>query len=381
MCGIYKAAGHEVEVASLDAPERVLDFGFPATVHGLGPGRGVFGYTRRAVPWLKRNVGRFDLVIINSVWQYHALAGYRALAGGDVPYCVFTHGMMDPYFKRQYPLKHLKKLIYWLAFLRPIVNRATSLFFTSEEEKLLARESFPGYHPVETVVPYGSFGPNCEAGAAAEEFLASWPQLRGQRLAITLGRIHAKKGTDILIDSFAATLGKDPAWRLVIAGPDQTGWQKALEARASALGISDRVVWTGMLKGSMKWGAFFASEVFVLPSHQENFGIVVAEALSCSLPVLLSNKINIWREIERHEAGFVNPDTVAGTVAGLERWMGLSAEQRLAMRGAAQECFGAEFNYHEASRRLLEIFSGLARKPLLPTASALPTAQDEAIHS
>jgi glycosyltransferase involved in cell wall biosynthesis len=76
-----------------------------------------------------------------------------------------------------------------------------------------------------------------------------------------------------------------------MAGPDQAGWQMKLEIQAEKLGISERVSWTGMLSGDLKWGAFHAADVFILPSHQENFGIVVAEALSCSLPVLISNKV------------------------------------------------------------------------------------------
>ena len=105
---------------------------------------------------------------------------------------------------------------------------------------------------------------------------AKFPALRGQRLAISLGRIHPKKGTDILIRAFAATLAKNSAWHLIIAGPDQTGWQRDLEALAQSLSIADRVTFTGKLEGPLKWGAFAASEVFVLTSHQENFGIVVA---------------------------------------------------------------------------------------------------------
>src|SRR6185437_1538003 len=111
----------------------------------------------------------------------------------------------------------------------------------------------------------------------------------------SLGRIHPKKGTDILIASFAASLAKNPDWQLVIVGPDQIGWQKELQALAESLGVSNRITWTGALAGSLKWGAFSASELFVIPSHQENFGIVVAEAMSCNLPVVMSNKVNIWR--------------------------------------------------------------------------------------
>ena len=141
----------------------------------------------------------------------------------------------------------------------------------------------------------------------------------------------------LLIRAFAGTLARDLSWRLVIAGPDQTGWQKELEALANNLGVADRITWTGMLKGKIKWGSFAASEVFVLPSHQENFGIAVAEAMACGLPVVVSNKVNIWREIAAYRAGMVCEDTFEGTKTALESWADLSAEEIADLRGRARK--------------------------------------------
>lgn len=92
--------------------------------------------------------------------------------------------------------------------------------------------------------------------------------------------------------------------------------------------------WPEMLDGEQKWGAIGCSEVFVLPSHQENFGIVVAEALACRVPVLISNKINISREVQSEAAGFVETDTLAGTEALLQQWIGLSPQERKAASSA-----------------------------------------------
>lgn len=145
ICGIYKTGGHEVEIASFDSPAFALGCNFPAIVTGLGPSSGVYGYSRRALGWLKSNVSRFDLVIINCIWQYNAVAVYRAIAGTDIPYAVFTHGMLDPYFKKRFRIKHLKKSIYWHCILHKILRQASAVFFTCEEEKLLARQSFSRY--------------------------------------------------------------------------------------------------------------------------------------------------------------------------------------------------------------------------------------------
>jgi glycosyltransferase involved in cell wall biosynthesis len=362
LCHVYHSGGHEVDVASLDSPKSIGQYNFPARVFALGPGWGLYGYAPRAAKWFSENLARYDVVFINCIWQYNTLAAYRALAGTATPYAVFTHGMLDPYFRKRFPLKHIKKSIYWHLFLRKILSGATTVLFTCEEEKILARQSFPGYQVKETVVPYGIFGPECDLAAAGEEFLTQWPVLRGKRLVVTIGRIHPKKGTDILIKAFAAIMAEGPSWHLVIAGPDQIGIKKDLEVLAARLGIAERITWTGMLTGEAKWGALAASEVFVLPSHQENFGIVVAEALACGMPVIVSDKVNIWREVESYGAGLVCEDTVEGATAGLRHWQALSSGDIAAMRIRSKRCFDELFNYDATAQRALDIVEQVARQ-------------------
>lgn len=363
LCHIYHMGGHSVSVATLDSPDLVKKYNFPAEVFALGPGLGLYGYTRGAVKWFKANISKYDVVFINCIWQYNTLAAYEALAKTKIPYAVFTHGMLDPYFKRRFPLKHIKKSIYWHLFLQQILANATTVLFTCEEEKILARESFPRYKVREMIVPYGTFGPECDTAQAVEEFLTKWPHLRGKRLALSMGRIHPKKGTDILIEAFAESLAKDPSWHLVIAGPDQIGMQKQLQALAERVGLEGKITWTGMLRDNLKWGALTAAEVFVLPSHQENFGIVVAEALVCSVPVILSDKVNIWREVVNYWAGLVCDDTMVGTRNALRRWAELSQEEIAALRLRSRKCFDDLFNYDVTAKKALDIVELLAQQP------------------
>ena len=373
ICSIYRSGGHEVDVASLDSPEAVRQYEFPAQVFALGPGWGVFGYAPRAARWFKENLARYDVVFIDGIWQYNTLAAYRALEGTETPYALFTHGMLDPYFKNRYPLKHLKKTIYWRLFLQRILRDANAVLFTCEEEKVLARQSFPGYQAREIVVPFGIFRPECDRAVVTEEFLTRWPALAGKRLAISMGRIHSKKGIDILIEAFARSLALDPAWHLVIAGPDTDGLQAELEALAARLGMANRITWTGMLKGTLKWGALAAAEVFALPSHQENFGLAIVEAMACSLPVIVSDKVNIWREIDDYRAGSVCKDTVEGTEACLTQWRGLSGDEIDALRIRSRRCFDERFNYEATAEMALEIVDRIANVPGVPP--ALPGRQ------
>jgi glycosyltransferase involved in cell wall biosynthesis len=328
------------------------------TVYAMGPAYLGYAYAPKLLPWLKAHAHNYDAIIVNGIWQYHSFAVWRALAGTKTPYYVFTHGMLDPWFKHMYPLKHLKKCLYWPWAEYRVLRDARKVIFTCEDERLLARESFKLYKVNEAITAYGVANPPANSEGLTAQFLAQYPQLQGKRLALYLSRIHVKKGCDLLITAFAKVAPQDANLHLVMAGPDQIGWVPKLQAQAKALGIADRITWLGMLQGDLKWGAFYAAEIFVLPSHQENFGIVVAEALACGKPVLISNKVNIWREIVADGAGLMAEDTQAGTDELLQRWLAMSAEDFAAMQAKTIPCFQKRFHVQRAAERLLEILRG-----------------------
>ena len=348
--------GHSVEVATLDAPGQPFLNTFPLQAHPLGPSKGFYRYNDKLVPWLKANAERYDAIVVNGIWQYHSFGVWRALRGSGKPYYVFTHGMLDPWFRRQYPLKHAKKWLYWPWADYRVLRDARAVLFTSEEERLQARESFWLYRANERVVAYGTSGPPADSVRALETFHAQFPQLRGKRFLIFLGRIHEKKGCDLLIRAFAEQASRQGDLMLVMAGPDQTGWAASLKETARQLGVAERIEWIGMVRGDLKWGALHASEAFVLPSHQENFGIAVVEALACAKPVLISNKVNIWREIEQDGAGIVADDTQAGAHQLLQAWEKLSDSQRQAMGQSAARTFRQRYTVDAMAESLITLF-------------------------
>ena len=360
VCPELAALGVSTTVASLDTPGEKFLEGFPAAaVVPLGPVAGIYGY-RRGLPERIRELAlQHDAVIVHGSWQYHGLATWRALRGTGIPYFVYPHGMLDPWFKRTYPLKHLKKWLYWPWGEYRVLRDARAVLFTTDQERVLARQSFWLYRANEVVAGYGTSPPPGEAEEQRRAFLGRWPELAGKRLWLYLSRIHPKKGTDLLIEAFAAVAGEDPRLELVIAGPDQVGWQRELEQRAKTLGISERIHWLGMVSGDLKWGAFRSAELFCLPSHQENFGIAVAEALACGLPVAIGEPVNIATEVEEAGAGLVHADTLAGTTGAYRRWLALGAEERRAMGAAAQGLFAEKFHIRAVAKRQLEILTEL----------------------
>lgn len=358
-----RAMGHVEEVLTLDGPHDEWVRSFPAATHALGPAAGLYGHSERLVPWLRDNAARYDAVVVHGLWQFHSLAVRRALHGGPVPYFIYPHGMLDPWFKRRYPLKHLKKWLYWPWADYRVLRDAAAVLFTAGEEARLAAQSFWLYRARPAVVGYGvALGEPAQLGSA-EEFVQAWPETRGKRIVLFMARLHPKKGGDLLIEAFAEVADSDASLHLVMAGPDdRSGVRAGLEALAARLGVAHRITWTGMLSGSAKWSALKAAEVFALPSHQENFGIAVVEALAMGVPVLISDKVNIWREVVDSGAGFADSDTVVGALKTLLDWLLLRPEQRDAMRLRAAACFEQHFHMAAAARRLIDTITPHARE-------------------
>jgi len=349
--------GHHVEIVTLDDSASPFLDRLGVKVTALGPRvGGVYRYTPLFVPWLKDHAGEFDCVVVNGIWQYNLYGAWRALRGMKVPFFVFTHGMLDPWFKRRYPLKHLKKWLYWPWGVYPALQQARAVFFTCEEERRVARESFWLYECREFVLRYGIGGVPDEKDYR-EAFLSAHPQLRGKRLLLFLGRVAPKKGPDLLIRALAKIVDEGIVertdLRLVMAGPVGGAYAVKLQELARRLRIDDLVYWPGLVLGDVKWGAFQASEAFVLPSHQENFGIAAAEALSAGTPVLLGTGVNTWPEIVADGAGFADEPSVAGCAAVLRRWFALSAAQRSAMGEAARSCFRARYTAIDAAHTFI----------------------------
>ena len=361
LSGVMQAElGATVEAATLDDPSADFVAKFPIKVHALGPGKGTYGHSPLYVPWMEEHAGEYDAIVVNGIWQYQSLGTYKALRKSGKPYFVFPHGMLDPYFNETYPLKKVKKQIYWKLFEQKVLANAAAVMYTCEEERVLAQKSFSGYKAAERVVSLGIATPEFDLEACKKEFLAQYPNLEGERFLLFLSRIDPKKGIDLLIQAFASI--KDSRLKLVIAGPDKTGLRPSLEELAKASGVSGLVTWTGMITGSLKWGAYTACEAFALTTHQENFGIVLAEAMACHKPVLTTNKTNIWREIKDSNAGLICTDTVDSVKVMLQDWVTLSPSDRSAFEERAYACFKEKFEVGQSARLIYKTYELILKK-------------------
>lgn len=343
---------HQTEVVSLDDPSASFIAEFPLKLHALGPVAKKYGYTPKLTQWLQAHASEFDAAVIEGVWNHASVEAARQFKKLKIPYVLYTHGMLDPWFRKTYPLKHLAKQVLWLFGQGQALSNAFSVLFTCEEEMKLARGEFWGHRFTERVISFGTTRPPKLSPEMAPAFRAKCPDLADKRYLLFLSRLHPKKGCDVLISAFSKIAAKFPDIDLVMAGPDQVGDQASLAKLTRDLQIEERVHWPGMLSGDAKWGALYGAHAMTLTSHQENFGIVVAEAMACGSPVLISNKVNIWREVESSGGGLVANDDIEGSAQMLEAFLSKADEQRQAMSAAAIEAFETRFEIGAAVRDL-----------------------------
>jgi glycosyltransferase involved in cell wall biosynthesis len=357
-------SGHSLEIACVDDPQAEWLKTAGCQVNAIGAGKcGKFGYSSRLGPWLDSNLTRFDVVVANGIWMHFSSAVRSAAMRANIPYFVFPHGALDPWFRRKYPLKHLKKQAYWSLVEHKVLRDAAAVLFTTSEEQLASQGAFWPYKCTPTVVGYGIGDPLGSKARMRDRIEVrgclkrTLPELGERSYLLFLGRVHEKKGIDLLLQAIARNGSHYREHAFVIAGPGTPAYVASLQAQATQLGLDKQVIWAGPLYDENKWAAIQEAEAYILPSHQENFGISVAEALACRVPVLISNKVNIWREIVSEGGGFAEDDDVSGTYRLLEQWSELSPMQRAAMRDNARRCFLRHFDIASTSGNLFSLFA------------------------
>lgn len=255
---------------------------------------------------------RHDLVHVHSLYVFHCMVSGHLCRKYGVPYIVRPHGTLDPFLHRRH---RLRKTFAELLFESRNMRNATAFHFASEEERRLAQPY--GFGRPAFVAPLGIELP--EYGQVAEDgfFGRVYPETQGKTIVLFLGRINFKKGLDLLVRAFSRLAGMRADVHLVLAGPDNEGFGETVRSWLIEEGVVDRCTFTGMIEGPDKLAAFRDAAVFVLPSYSENFGISVIEALACGVPVVISDNVNIWRELEEGKAAKVVSCDVNSVFEGL----------------------------------------------------------------
>jgi len=354
---ILNKYGIETSVICLDKFQSKWHDNKPYKIFALGKGWLKYGFQFGLVSKIQSIAAKHDLIIIHGLWQYHSLATFFALKKLKKKYFIFTHGMLDPWFQKRYPLKHLKKKIYWHLFESYVVEGSEAVFFTSRNEEIISRNWFKNLKIRKEIINYGISNPPQNSERLKEVFNLKYPFLYDKNVILFLSRIDYKKGIDLLIEAFGEINNNYPELFLVIAGPNENNDKlvSKLKYLIKKYNIEQKVIFTGMLEGDLKWGAFYSADFYCLPSHSENFGIVVAEALGCGALISISNKVNIYEEIEKAKAGLIFNDTKKDTVRILREYLKLNEDEKKDIRKNAKLLFDEKFN-------LLNIASKFANK-------------------
>lgn len=293
-----------------------------------------------------------DVVHIHSLYLFPQFAAGLAARAAGTPYIVSPRGALDPWLRRRGRLRKRAMDVVWQ---RRLLERAALLHVTTEDEARLIRDVAPDVP--RRVVPNGIFWSRFQNLPDSDEFRRRYLEGHTGRAVLSLGRLTAKKGLDILVEAFGRIASRFPDTVLVLAGPDD-GESPALRRQAAELGIAERVFFTGMLLGEDKLAALEAADVWALPSHTENFGIAVVEAMAAGVAVVVSPAVNLSPDIAASNAGLVVPAEPGAFAAEISELLD-DAERRRAL-GESGRLFSRAYDWSEVAARLEDMYRSVA---------------------
>lgn len=335
-----KTAGLHVTIATTDDDGDSARFDVPLSQPVERHGVTHFFFRRDFVPykisfglrhWLNDNISRFDVAHIHALFSFSSLAAARAARKHHVPYVVRPLGVLNRW-GMQNRRPWVKRFSFRLIEL-PILRHAAAIHYTAEAEGREANSLHPALAGVPSfVIPIPVELPT--GANVADEFSHRFPVSAGRKLVLFLSRIDEKKGIEQLLNAFAHVQSVEPQAMLVIAGSGNDHYVRELRRMSEGLGIENAVLWTGFLDRDQKAEALAAASMFVLPSHSENFGIAVAEALMAGVATIITEGVGLADQVRAANAGIVVPSQTDAIASAMEELLKDPQEGRkMAARG------------------------------------------------
>lgn len=302
---------------------------------------------------LGASVASYDVVHIHSLYLFPQFAAYRQSVRRGIPYVVAPCGALDPYLRnRNRKLKAVTDLVWQ----RSMLDQAAAIHYKTDDEARLAADVL--LPRVSFVAPNGIRMSDFEAPFCSEHFRTAELGGRIGPIVLYMGRLSHKKGLDVLIQAFAALRGAIEGAHLVIAGPDDEDLIPSLRRLARSEGIESEITFVGMLNKRRRRQALAAAHIFALPSHTENFGNTVLEAMASGIPTVISDAVNIATEVEAARAGVVRKPTVEDFAEAMTVLLSKPAEAaELARKGRE---FARRYEWVSAITAWLKMYSEVA---------------------
>ncbi len=276
----------------------------------------------------RRLISSHDLVHVHGVWTVSNVQLARLARAAGKPYGVTVHGMLNDWSMSQ---RRLKKQVFLRTVGRRHLRRAAFIQCTARQEADQAESYMPGTRA--EVLPYLFDLQPFEAPPNADLARQAFPALAGGPVVLFLSRLHKMKGVEHVIDAAAALRGRGIDATFALAGPGDEDYLADLKARVERLSVGGRVHFLGMVGGDLKLSVYAAADVFALPTHRENFGLVLPEAMACRTPVITTRGVDIWRELEAAGQTILDPDRPAAAALADALADSLKAPGGLAARG------------------------------------------------
>jgi glycosyltransferase involved in cell wall biosynthesis len=314
-----------------------------------------FKYSRSFARWLDHHVCDFDVVHIHAVFNHSSIAAARACRQHKVPYIVRPLGTLDPWGMKHKPLR---KKVFWHAGVKSLLRDASAIHYTSQAEKESVESSVGLNNGI--VIPLGvQLGESgLEDGMNPEKVI---PQLANRQYVLVLSRLLPTKGLDELLEAFLSLNNREGfrEWRLVLAGSGPADYVNTLKLRAQSRDGSEYVLFPGWLEGNRKQAILGGAALLALPSHHENFGLCVVEALASGVPVLVSPQVNLSSQIELAGAGWIAPVNKDEIERALVDALSNAAERT--RRGLAGRELSTQFAWPKISAQLIQLYDSIAK--------------------
>jgi glycosyltransferase involved in cell wall biosynthesis len=347
------AMGHEVCVASSDYGADSAFF--PRGVEfKLFPCRyDSWRWTPELGRYLASAVKNYDVVTIESLWQYPTFIAGRACRAANVPYVLSPNGMLDSWSLSQ---KAWKKRPYMALIERPTLKGARAIHLTSEGE--LNNSHLERWRTPKVVIPLGLPKSKYINLPERDAFIRRYPDLNGKRGVLFLGRLHYKKQPDVAISAFHRACSEMPDACLVLAGTGEDAYVNHLRELVKRLGIQEQVLFTGLLQGDAVKEAYRAASLFVLPSWQENFGLSMVEAMAAECPIIVSDHVDLASDIKKANAGLVVPPKAEETAEAITLLLG-NEELRREMGSRGRQMVLEKFTWERCAREFHHVFEDI----------------------
>lgn len=334
--------------------ERAVEVQGAIVYHFSSPMLSKYAFSPALSRWVAGRIKNYDLLHFHGIFLHGFVSTIPKARRLSVPYIVRPMGQLAEWSMSQ---GRLRKLIYWWLLGRRFLNGAAAIHYTADAEREEA-EHF-GIRAPGVVIPLGLEESDLSLPRPMA-FRERHPQIDGRKIVLFMSRLHPVKGLDLVIEAVKSLSGDRDDFVLVIAGEGDKAYEEKMRDMVRSFGLSGRTIFAGFVDGAEKRALLADSDVFVLPSYQENFGMAIVEAMAAGLPVVISEHVNIHREIAAVDAGIITSSISAQVAAGLKRLLD-DVCLRATMGAQAKKLVEEKYHWCAIGPRLVDLYQSVVR--------------------